>query len=133
MPRGAHLYIKGWLPFHINVAVTANEMRAGLSVSVCRHWHQTLCKPLQSEMMSWSVPICALRAVPFHRYTHLLHALVTSVTPRVFIVEDSAKMMNSTCPLFTSQFERPSFVEKQGAGYVYQTSGTKQCDLQKCY
>ena len=41
----AHIYIKGWLPFHINVAVTANEMRAGLSVSVCRHWHQTLCKP----------------------------------------------------------------------------------------
>ena len=24
-------------------------MREGLSVSVCRHWHQTLCKPLQSE------------------------------------------------------------------------------------
>ena len=37
VPRGAHLYIKGWLPSHINVAVTANEMRAGLSVSVCRH------------------------------------------------------------------------------------------------
>ena len=49
VPRGAHLYIKGWLPSHINVAVTANEMRVGLSVSVCRHWHQTLCKPLQSE------------------------------------------------------------------------------------
>ena len=40
MPRGAHLYIKGWLPSHINVAVTANEMRAGRSVSVCRRWHQ---------------------------------------------------------------------------------------------
>ena len=37
VPRGAHLYIKGWLPSHINVAVTANEMREGLSVSVCRH------------------------------------------------------------------------------------------------
>ena len=78
-------------------------MRAGLSVSVCRHWHQTLCKPLQSEMMSWSVSICALRAVSFHHYTHLLHALVTSVTPRVFIFEDSAKMMNGTCPLFTER------------------------------
>lgn len=76
-------------------------MRAGLSVSVCRHWHQTLCKPLQSEMMSWSVPICALRTVPVHHYTHLLHAPVTSVTPRVFIFEDSAKMMNGTSPLFT--------------------------------
>ena len=49
----AHIYIKGWLPSHINVAVTANEMRAGLSVSVCRHWHQTLCKPLQSETLWW--------------------------------------------------------------------------------
>ena len=53
VPRGAHLYIKGWLPSHINVAVTANEMRAGLSVSVCRHWHQTLCKLLQSETLWW--------------------------------------------------------------------------------
>ena len=51
VPRGAHLYIKGWLPSHINVAVTANEMREGLSVSVCRHWHQTLCKLLQSETL----------------------------------------------------------------------------------
>ena len=41
-----HIYIKGWLPSHINVAVTANEMREGISVSVCRHRHQTLCKLL---------------------------------------------------------------------------------------
>ena len=26
-------------------------MREGLSVSVCRHWHQTLCKLLQSETL----------------------------------------------------------------------------------
>ena len=36
-----------------NVAVTANEMREGLSVSVCRHWHLTLCKLLQSETLWW--------------------------------------------------------------------------------
>ena len=30
VPRVAHLYIKGWLPSHINVAVTANEMREAL-------------------------------------------------------------------------------------------------------
>ena len=41
-----HIYIKGWLPSILDVAVTANEMREGLSVSVCRHWHQTLCKPI---------------------------------------------------------------------------------------
>ena len=28
-------------------------MREGLSVSVCRHWHQTLCKLLQSETLRW--------------------------------------------------------------------------------
>ena len=28
-------------------------MREGLSVSVCRHWHQTLCKLLQSETLWW--------------------------------------------------------------------------------
>ena len=33
VPRGAHLYIKGWLPSHINVAVTANEMRVGQNSS----------------------------------------------------------------------------------------------------
>ena len=32
VPRGAHLYIKGWLPSIYDVAVTANEMREGLSV-----------------------------------------------------------------------------------------------------
>ena len=40
-------------PPYKNVAVTANEMREGLSVSVCRHWHQTLCKLLQSETLRW--------------------------------------------------------------------------------
>ena len=53
VPRGAHLYIKGWLPSIYDVAVTANEMREGLSVSVCRHWHETLCKLLQSETLRW--------------------------------------------------------------------------------
>ena len=48
-----HIYIKGWLPSDADVAVTANEMREGLSVSVCRHWHQTLCKLLQSETLRW--------------------------------------------------------------------------------
>ena len=50
--RGTSIY-KGLatLPYK-NVAVTANEMREGLSVSVCRHWHQTLCKLLQSETKS---------------------------------------------------------------------------------
>ena len=28
-------------------------MREGLSVSVCRHWYQTLCKLLQSETLRW--------------------------------------------------------------------------------
>ena len=28
-------------------------MREGLSVSVCRHWQQTLCKLLQSETFRW--------------------------------------------------------------------------------
>ena len=28
-------------------------MREGLSVSVCRHWHQTLCKLLQLETLRW--------------------------------------------------------------------------------
>ena len=27
-------------------------MREGLSVSVCRHWHQTLCKLLQLETLA---------------------------------------------------------------------------------
>ena len=48
-----HIYIKGWLPSILDVAVTANEIREGLSVSVCRHWHQTLCKLLQSETLRW--------------------------------------------------------------------------------
>ena len=33
--------------------------------------------------------------------SHTLVTSVTPVTPRVFIFEDSAKMMNGTCPMFT--------------------------------
>ena len=44
---------RGGLPSIEDVVVIADEMREGLSVSVCTHWHQTLCKLLQSETSRW--------------------------------------------------------------------------------